>query len=43
MMWKNQAIEFWQTIAGGAKSHDEATAMWEDMSANYKESKLGNE
>lgn len=34
MMWRDQAIEFWQTTAGGSKQKYEAEAKWNHEAAN---------
>lgn len=36
MMWKLEAIEYWQTTAGGQHSLDEAKARWKHESLNFK-------
>ena len=37
MMWKDQAIEFWQSTDGGAMRKYEAENKWNHLSANYKD------
>ena len=37
MMWERQAIEHWQSTAGGSCSADDAAARWDEWTAHYKE------
>ncbi len=37
MMWEKQAIEHWQTTAGGRLSEEDAKARWEEWTSNKEE------
>ena len=39
MMWRQQAIEHWQSTAGGSLSMEDAESKWDDWAANYKDRK----
>ena len=39
MMWKRQAIKFWESIDGGELTEEEANQKWRDMASNYEEQK----